>query len=123
MFIRGWAHFARSLANEWVADPKMLGLDFLLVAFCTAMGVGLIKARHDWLPLRGRGRGRGGRGPFRLEWLDDRGRRTRGSFHRVRPRERSSVTLRLELLPLFLAGQLAAFVCRAGGFWLMRSST
>jgi len=40
-----------SLVNEWVADPKMLGLDFLLVAFCTAMGVGLIKARRDWLPL------------------------------------------------------------------------
>jgi len=30
------------------------------------------------------------------------------------------VTLRLELLPLFLAVTLAAFVCRAGGFWLMR---
>jgi len=40
-----------SLANEWIADPKLLGLDFLLVAFCTAMGVGLIKARHDSLPV------------------------------------------------------------------------
>jgi uncharacterized membrane protein len=30
------------------------------------------------------------------------------------------VTLRVELLPLLLAVALAAFVCRAGGFWLMR---
>jgi branched chain amino acid efflux pump len=40
-----------SLANEWVADPRVLGLDFLLVAFCMAMGTGLVKARHDLLPL------------------------------------------------------------------------
>jgi 4-azaleucine resistance transporter AzlC len=40
-----------SIANEWVADPKVLGLDFLLVAFCVAMGVGLVKSRHDFLPL------------------------------------------------------------------------
>ncbi|HTT13107.1 MAG TPA: AzlC family ABC transporter permease [Burkholderiaceae bacterium] len=46
-----------SIANEWVADPKVLGLD---------------------------------------------------------------LTIRLELLPLFLAVTLAAFACRAGGFWLMR---
>lgn len=39
-----------SIANEWVADPKVLGLDFLLVAFCTAMAVGLVKSRHDLLP-------------------------------------------------------------------------
>jgi uncharacterized membrane protein len=30
------------------------------------------------------------------------------------------VTLRVELLPLLIAVALAAFVCRAGGFWLMR---
>lgn len=40
-----------SIANEWVADPKVLGLDFLLVAFCTAMGIGLVKSRHDLLPV------------------------------------------------------------------------
>ena len=40
-----------SLANEWVADPKVLGLDFLLVAFCTAMGMGLVKSRHDFQPV------------------------------------------------------------------------
>lgn len=30
------------------------------------------------------------------------------------------MTLRLELLPLLLAVTLAAFACRAAGFWLMR---
>jgi uncharacterized membrane protein len=30
------------------------------------------------------------------------------------------MTLRLDLLPLLLAVTLASFVCRAGGFWLMR---
>jgi predicted branched-subunit amino acid permease len=40
-----------SVANEWVADPKLLGLDFLLVTFCTAMGIGLVKGRHDLLPV------------------------------------------------------------------------
>jgi predicted branched-subunit amino acid permease len=40
-----------AIATEWVADPKMLGLDFLLVAFCAAMGVGLVKSRHDLLPV------------------------------------------------------------------------
>lgn len=39
-----------SVANEWVADARVLGLDFLLVAFCTAMGAGLAKSRHDLLP-------------------------------------------------------------------------
>lgn len=39
-----------SIANEWVADPKVFGLDFLLVAFCAAMGAGLVKSRHDLLP-------------------------------------------------------------------------
>ena len=39
-----------SVVTEWVADPKVLGLDFLLVGFCMAMGTGLVKSRHDLLP-------------------------------------------------------------------------
>jgi predicted branched-subunit amino acid permease len=39
-----------SIANEWVADPHVFGLDFLLVAFCTALAAGLLKSRHDLLP-------------------------------------------------------------------------
>lgn len=39
-----------ALATNWVTDPKRLGLDFLLVAFCMAMGTGLAKTRHDLLP-------------------------------------------------------------------------
>lgn len=39
-----------SVANEWVADARVFGLDFLLVAFCMAMGTGLVKSRHDLLP-------------------------------------------------------------------------
>ena len=38
----------------------------------------------------------------------------------VRAHERSGMTFRLELVPLFFAVALAAFACRAGGFWLMR---
>jgi uncharacterized membrane protein len=33
------------------------------------------------------------------------------------------MTLRAELLPLLLALALASYVCRAGGFWLMRFVT
>lgn len=39
-----------AVATDWVTDPKLLGLDFLLVAFCMAMGTGLVKSRHDLLP-------------------------------------------------------------------------
>jgi predicted branched-subunit amino acid permease len=39
-----------ALATNWVADPKVLGLDFLLVGFCMAIGTGLLKSRHDLLP-------------------------------------------------------------------------
>jgi 4-azaleucine resistance transporter AzlC len=38
------------IANEWVSDPRVFGLDFLLVAFCTALAAGLVKSRHDLLP-------------------------------------------------------------------------
>ncbi len=39
-----------ALATNWVNDPKVLGLDFLLVGFCMAMGTGLVKSRHDLMP-------------------------------------------------------------------------
>jgi 4-azaleucine resistance transporter AzlC len=38
------------IVTEWVADPRVYGLDFLLVAFCTALAMGLLKSRHDLLP-------------------------------------------------------------------------
>ena len=34
----------------WIADPRMLGIDFLLVAFCFAMAIGLFKSRADLAP-------------------------------------------------------------------------
>jgi len=37
-------------AGNWIADPKMLGVDFLLVAFCFAMAVDLFKSRSDVAP-------------------------------------------------------------------------
>lgn len=37
-------------SGNWIADPRMLGLDFLLVAFCTAMGLGLFRAKSDAWP-------------------------------------------------------------------------
>jgi 4-azaleucine resistance transporter AzlC len=40
-----------SVATDWIPDANVLGLDFLLVAFCAAMGIGLAKSRHDLLPL------------------------------------------------------------------------
>lgn len=34
----------------WIADPRTLGVDFLLVAFCAAMGLGLFKGKADLWP-------------------------------------------------------------------------
>ena len=39
-----------ALAYDALGDPRALGLDFLLVGFCMAMGTGLVKSRHDVLP-------------------------------------------------------------------------
>lgn len=39
-----------SLAGGWMANPKLLALDFLLTAFCAAMAVGLFKSRADLWP-------------------------------------------------------------------------
>lgn len=41
---------AGALATNWVTDPEVLGLDFLLVGFCMAMGTVLVKSRHYLLP-------------------------------------------------------------------------
>jgi 4-azaleucine resistance transporter AzlC len=38
------------VAGNWIADPRMLGVDFLLVAFCFAMAIGLFKSRSDIAP-------------------------------------------------------------------------
>lgn len=38
------------LLASWVPDPKALGLDFMLVAFAAAIGVGAWRGRRDWLP-------------------------------------------------------------------------
>jgi predicted branched-subunit amino acid permease len=37
-------------AGNWIADPRTLGVDFLLVAFCFAMAVDLFKSRADIAP-------------------------------------------------------------------------
>ncbi len=39
-----------ALAGNWIADPRMLGVDFLLVAFCAAMAMDLFKSRSDIAP-------------------------------------------------------------------------
>jgi predicted branched-subunit amino acid permease len=39
---------AGATAGALLADPKSLGLDFLLVAFSAAMGIGLVRARIPW---------------------------------------------------------------------------
>ena len=39
-----------ALAGNWIADPRMFGVDFLLVAFCAAMALGLFKSRADVAP-------------------------------------------------------------------------
>jgi 4-azaleucine resistance transporter AzlC len=38
------------LLASWVPDPKALGLDFMLVAFAAAIGVGAWRGSEDWLP-------------------------------------------------------------------------
>jgi predicted branched-subunit amino acid permease len=38
------------LAGGWMANPKLLALDFLLTAFCAAMAAGLFKSRSDLGP-------------------------------------------------------------------------
>ena len=38
------------LLASWVPDPKALGLDFMLVAFAAAIGVGAWRGREDWWP-------------------------------------------------------------------------
>lgn len=40
--------WAGSLAGTLLSDPRALGVDFLLVGFCAAMGVAMLKARTDW---------------------------------------------------------------------------
>lgn len=39
-----------AVAGAWIADPRTLGVDFLLVAFCAAMAMDLFKSRADVLP-------------------------------------------------------------------------
>jgi predicted branched-subunit amino acid permease len=39
---------AGSTAGGLLANPKALGLDFLLVAFAAAMGLGMLRSRPDW---------------------------------------------------------------------------
>ena len=39
-----------ALAGNWIADPRRLGVDFLLVAFCAAMAMDLFKSRADAVP-------------------------------------------------------------------------
>lgn len=39
-----------SLAGNLIADPRLLALDFLLVAFCAAMAMDLFKSRADLWP-------------------------------------------------------------------------
>jgi 4-azaleucine resistance transporter AzlC len=38
------------LLGSWVPDPKAFGLDFMLVAFAAAIGVGAWRGREDWWP-------------------------------------------------------------------------
>lgn len=38
--------FVGSVAAAWMANPATLGLDFLLVAFCAALGLGMFKPRR-----------------------------------------------------------------------------
>jgi 4-azaleucine resistance transporter AzlC len=40
-----------ALSGQWIADPKLLGLDFLLASFCAAMAIGLFKSRADLWPM------------------------------------------------------------------------
>ena len=37
-------------AGTWIEDPRMLGVDFLLAAFCAAMAMGLFESRSDIAP-------------------------------------------------------------------------
>jgi 4-azaleucine resistance transporter AzlC len=39
-----------AMAGNWIADPRTLGVDFLLPAFCFAMAIGLFKSRSDVAP-------------------------------------------------------------------------
>lgn len=39
-----------SLAGNWIAQPKVLALDFLLIAFCMAMAADMLKARAGIWP-------------------------------------------------------------------------
>lgn len=40
-----------SYAGDWIAHPRLLALDFLLVGFCAAMAFGLYRGRGDLWPL------------------------------------------------------------------------
>lgn len=42
--------FLGAIAGSWIADPRALGVDFLLVAFCAAMAMDLYKSRSDAAP-------------------------------------------------------------------------
>ena len=42
--------FLGAIAGSWIADPRALGVDFLLVAFCAAMAMDLFKSKTDIAP-------------------------------------------------------------------------
>jgi predicted branched-subunit amino acid permease len=42
---------AGAWSSAWIADPARFGLDFFLVAFCAAMGIGLFRGRADLWPV------------------------------------------------------------------------
>jgi predicted branched-subunit amino acid permease len=42
---------AGASSAAWITDPRLFGLDFFLVAFCAAMGIGLFRSRADWWPV------------------------------------------------------------------------
>lgn len=39
------------MAGHWIPGPRALGLDFLLVAFCAAMLVGMLRSRANFWPV------------------------------------------------------------------------
>jgi 4-azaleucine resistance transporter AzlC len=42
--------FVGYMLASWIPDPRALGLDFMLVAFAAAIGVGAWRGRVDWWP-------------------------------------------------------------------------
>ena len=39
-----------AFSGAWIPEPEKFGLDFLLIAFCEAMAVGMLKSRADLWP-------------------------------------------------------------------------